>query len=146
MLKSILAFALAVCVGHTPFAATAGAARGCCDTAMNLASAVAQLSQESGAELTTLGVPSARRGAALRSLAKAQEFLGQGVEEGAGDCRGRKALQKFRYAHGWIVNYRQILEGLGLQDSDIDNKARNIGEDIADLLAGVCTFDGGGST
>ena len=82
---------------------------------------------------------SVRKALALKSLAKAVEFLALGIAEDPDECISRKAKQKFQSARGWIVNYKEILKDLGLNGIDLDSLADLILEKLDNLIAWNCS-------
>jgi hypothetical protein len=116
----------------------------CCLFATEIGSGVAALALDTSLSLGS-DVPAARKAALAKALGKAQEFLATGVTEGTDTCDTTKAKQKFQYARGWLVNYKEILADLGLSGSDLDLTADELIAQIDDLIAGVCEGGSGGS-
>lgn len=137
MLRRTFVGLIALVIACSPAVAGAPPPGNCCDVANSVSADVASLSAATEYDLAG-SIPAAKLGQLLKALGKTMEVLGQGVAEGDESCDGRKARQKFQYAKGFLTNYREILAGLGLGGSDLDNWAADLESQIADLVAGVC--------
>lgn len=85
--------------------------------------------------LDSSSVPAARKASLIKAIGKATEFLNAGILEGEGSCDSTKAKAKFQYARGWMENYLNTLESVGLGGSDPALTGEEIIADIDELLA-----------
>lgn len=109
----------------------------CCLLAYEIGFAIQGLTEQTMIFLEGAGGPPARGAQLLKDLAKAQEFLSDGFDEDE-SCTSRKAKQKFQYARGWLVNYREIALLYGEAAASLIASADAIIAALDLLVAGTC--------
>lgn len=138
MLKRVAIALLVAFLGMVPLTADAGSSSvgDCCASALNIGVGISDLA--SSTQILLEGViPAAQLGQLQKSLAKAQENIAIGVEEGEGTCDGRKSDQRYRLAQGWLQNFIEVLETAG-QNGLLISWAEGLIADINSLIEGFC--------